>query len=32
MTIMLMQNMFWQVNKIKWYSEHVRESHTCFKL
>ncbi|CAH1967476.1 unnamed protein product [Acanthoscelides obtectus] len=26
MAIMLMQNMLGQVNKIKWYSEHVRES------
>ncbi|CAH1960843.1 unnamed protein product [Acanthoscelides obtectus] len=32
MAIMLMQHILGQVNKIKWYSEHVRESHTCFKL
>ncbi|CAH1967492.1 unnamed protein product [Acanthoscelides obtectus] len=32
MAIMLMQNMLGQVNKIKWYSEHVRESQYLLQI
>ncbi|CAH1971462.1 unnamed protein product [Acanthoscelides obtectus] len=32
MAIMLMQNMLGQVNKIKWYSEYVREGQYLLQI